>query len=69
MEPLCLGCIWGETYEWPKCAAYPDGIPEQFISGEKAHIEPEKGDGGIQFRPVAPDDSVEALDNEEITFG
>lgn len=68
MEPLCLSCIWGETYEWPKCAAYPDGIPEKFLSGEKAHVEPEKDDGGIHFRPIVPCDVTEVLDSEEIVF-
>ena len=35
-----------------KCKAYPDGIPEEILSGEHDHKNPYKGDNGIQFEPI-----------------
>ena len=35
-----------------RCAAYPDGIPPEILTGEHDHREPYKGDNGIRFEPV-----------------
>lgn len=33
----------------PYCAAFPDGIPRQILTGEADHRDPFPGDGGIRF--------------------
>lgn len=32
-----------------RCAAFPDGVPEEIYSGRNPHTEPYPGDRGIQF--------------------
>lgn len=34
------------------CEAFPDGIPEEIITGEFDHTQPHAGDHGIRFEPV-----------------
>lgn len=50
IKPLCWECKY--LKKGGKCDAFPNGIPEQFLSGEKKHIEPFIGDKGIQFESV-----------------
>ena len=33
------------------CLAFPDGIPDDILSGEVDHTEPHDGDNGIQYEP------------------
>lgn len=51
-ESLCLSCEYlslervdGKVI----CKAFPDGIPDRFISGKKQHIVPVKGDNGVTY--------------------
>ncbi len=37
----------GESY--PRCKAFPTGIPEEILTGEFDHHKPFEGDNGIQF--------------------
>ena len=37
---------------FPKCAAFPAGIPFSIIAGVADHRKPHKGDNGIRFEPV-----------------
>lgn len=34
------------------CAAFPDGIPDEFARGETEHRNPHPGDQGIQFEEM-----------------
>lgn len=46
-EPVCVLCK--HVREWGKCDAFPDGIPEEIMSGENLHDKPFPGDRDIQF--------------------
>lgn len=38
-----------EPDERPRCAAFPNGIPDSIAYGDNLHLKPVRGDGGIQF--------------------
>jgi len=33
------------------CVAFPDGIPDDILSGEFDHTQPHEGDNGIRYEP------------------
>jgi hypothetical protein len=49
-DNICKICK--HYWEMGNCKAFPDGIPEIFITGEHDHTKPFKGDGGIRFEPI-----------------
>jgi hypothetical protein len=59
-EPICLRCVWytqdkpptlplGEGLTGMTCQAFPDGIPEEFITSEKEHRGKVEGDRNLHF--------------------
>jgi hypothetical protein len=47
-------CIRCNHYQWDfKCDAFPDGIPDEILSGDNDHTEPYPGDNDIQFEPLS----------------
>lgn len=38
----------------PVCMAFPDGIPEEIITGDADHSKPYPGDHGFQYDPIDP---------------
>jgi len=49
-EPVCRGCIY--LAAWPRCFAFPDGIPDDIRAGRNRHSSPIDGDNGLQFEAV-----------------
>jgi len=43
-ESACYRCLY--LLNEAKCQAFPDGIPERFLSGEAVHLEVVEGQGG-----------------------
>jgi hypothetical protein len=58
--PLCTMCVH-KSLSAATCTAFPNGIPEMFLTGESAHTTPHPGDNGILFEP--------APGTEHLTFG
>ena len=50
VSSLCDLCAHQGNNE--TCKAFPDGIPEEILSGDHDHHEPYPGDNGIQFKPT-----------------
>jgi hypothetical protein len=50
----CIGCL--RYRKDGGCDAFPKGIPYEILFGSHDHREPFRGDGGIQFEPLADDD-------------
>jgi len=45
-------CFFCEYYEEDDtCDAFPEGIPEEILSGDVQHDVEIEGDNGIQFKP------------------
>lgn len=49
-RPLCWDCR--HLRRGGKCKAFPNGIPAEFLSGEKKHNVPYPDDNDVQFEPV-----------------
>lgn len=50
-RPRCTNCEHFRHARGMACRAFPEGIPQQIMSGEVSHLEPVPGDGGIQYTP------------------
>ena len=46
----CAYCRHKHLYK-SKCKAFPDGIPNDLLTGQATHHEARKGDHGIRFEP------------------
>ena len=53
IDSQCQGCIHYKLKLL--CKAFPDGIPEELLTGEIDHTKPYKGDNGITFEPIKDD--------------
>jgi len=50
MPVQCASCIFYSGGR--KCEAYPEGIPEEILTGEVDHTTAYDGDNGIQFEAI-----------------
>jgi|TARA_R100001530_G_scaffold130469_1_gene101439 hypothetical protein len=48
-ELACDHCRRLSKKNWNKCKAFPEGIPQDILSGSIVHTFPIKGDHGLQF--------------------
>lgn len=51
-QPSSCGLCVHKKLGAAACAAYPQGIPREILSGEVGHTEPYPGDNGIQFESL-----------------
>jgi hypothetical protein len=51
----CATCRHKSIY-FTTCKAFPNGVPEQLLSGELNHRTPFTGDHGIMYKPVKKGD-------------
>jgi hypothetical protein len=51
--PVCVGCAHFDTQnqEAMRCAAFPNGIPDEFAEGRTVHRKPVEGDNGLRYEP------------------
>ena len=49
-ETVCFACK--NLVSYPKCLAFPEGIPESIRVGKINHKANIKGDNGIKFIPI-----------------
>ncbi|MEM4501026.1 MAG: hypothetical protein QW512_02715 [Thermofilaceae archaeon] len=48
----CSLCRWFYGYDkYPRCAAFPSGIPREIWDGRLSHDTPYPGDQGYRFEP------------------
>lgn len=56
--PTCLNFIGYNDDNVPTCRAFPEGIPDDIISGETSHVGAYKGDNGIRYERGLGDDDI-----------
>lgn len=48
---LCGTCVHKSKKD-ATCKAFPDGIPDVFLTGKQEHTKPYRGDHGIQYKAI-----------------
>jgi hypothetical protein len=58
-DAICIGCKHFKINKLEfsySCDAFPDGIPDEILSGEFIHDKPFAGDNGIQYEKKTIED-------------
>jgi hypothetical protein len=65
-SPVCSRCRHEFARPHRACAAFPDGIPMRIWLGKNDHSKSYRGDHGIRFAPLRPEDieTLKALPEE-----
>jgi hypothetical protein len=68
---ICTLCVHLDAESGlSRCSAFPDGIPDEILSGSKSHVKPYDGDGGILFEPKPgvnlADEGISRIIDEEV---
>jgi hypothetical protein len=50
IEPVCFNCR--HLGQWPKCKAFPQGIPQSIKDKGNDHTRAVQGDNGYRFSPI-----------------
>lgn len=69
-SPICDGCRHRILHPHRTCAAFPNGIPMRIWLGERDHHRTYRGDQGIRFSPLRPEDidTLDAIVDRELSI-
>lgn len=57
VAPICIACTRMRA-DGSSCDAFPHGVPNAILSYRHDHREPYRGDHGLTFDPLTPEDAA-----------